>query len=136
VPLLFGTATVAAVLWLRSAPFNFVDVMALPVLLCTGVDYGVYLVHRYREDPQSVDGFASVSAGVMLCALTTIIGFAFLMISDHVGMWSLGFALAIGITACWIGAQLAVPALLFFRERRPGTSGAKAPAGVDAGGGK
>jgi predicted RND superfamily exporter protein len=136
VPLLFGGMTVVSILWLRGSPFNFVDVMALPVLLCTGVDYGVYLVHRYRENPQSVDGFASVSAGVMLCALTTIIGFAFLMISDHVGMWSLGFALSIGITACWIGAQLAVPALLFFRERRPGAAEAQAPAGGDAGGGK
>jgi predicted RND superfamily exporter protein len=85
------------------------------------VDYGVYLVHRYREDPDSLEGFASTSAGVMLCALTTIIGFAMLMISDHMGMWTLGFSLSLGITACWVAAQFAVPVLLFARKKsKPG----------------
>lgn len=115
VPLLVGTMLVVGVQWLLGWPFNFVNVMALPVLICTGVDYGVYLVHRYREDPDGVEGFASTSAGVMLCALTTIIGFGFLMISDHVGMWSLGFSISLGIFACYVAAQLAVPALLFAR---------------------
>jgi hypothetical protein len=119
VPLLFGTTLVALVQYVAGIPFNFVNVMALPVLLCTGVDYGVYLVHRYREDPESTAGFASTSAGVTLCALTTIIGFSMLMISDHWGMWSLGFSLTIGIFACMVAAQLTVPALLY-SGRRPG----------------
>ncbi|MBI5499274.1 MAG: MMPL family transporter [Deltaproteobacteria bacterium] len=126
VPLLFGALLVAGLQWALGRPFNFVNVMALPVLICTGVDYGVYLVHRYREDPNSIEGFSSTSAGVMLCALTTIIGFAVLMLSDHVGMWSLGFSLSIGIAACWIAAQFAVPAMLF--ARRKGKTPAAAPA--------
>ncbi|MBN1771337.1 MAG: MMPL family transporter [Deltaproteobacteria bacterium] len=120
VPLLFGGMLVVGVQWLLGWPFNFVNVMALPVLICTGVDYGVYLVHRYREDPTGVEGFASTSAGVMLCALTTMIGFGILMISDHVGMWSLGFSISLGILACYLAAQLAVPALLFARGARTG----------------
>jgi predicted RND superfamily exporter protein len=121
IPLLFGALLVVGVQWVLGWPFNFVNVMALPVLVCTGVDYGVYLVHRYREDPNSLEGFASTSAGVMLCALTTIIGFAMLMISDHMGMWTLGFSLSLGITACWVASQFAVPVLLFAgKKSKPG----------------
>jgi hypothetical protein len=134
VPLLVGTMLVVGVQWLLGWPFNFVNVMALPVLVCTGVDYGVYLVHRYREDPAGVEGFASTSAGVMLCALTTIIGFGFLMISDHVGMWSLGFSISLGIFACYVAAQLAVPALLFARTGK--TVPPPAPSAGGAGEGK
>jgi|GEM_PF-3385652 len=139
IPLLAGTMLVVGVQWLLGWTFNFVNIMALPVLICTGVDYGVYLVHRYRENPEGVEGFASTSAAVMLCALTTMIGFGMLMISDHRGMWTLGFSITLGILACYLAAQLAVPALLFRRGARTGGAGPSAalvPGAAPAGEGK
>jgi len=139
IPLLAGTMLVVGVQWLLGWTFNFVNIMALPVLICTGVDYGVYLVHRYRENPEGVEGFASTSAAVMLCALTTMIGFGMLMISDHRGMWTLGFSITLGILACYLAAQLAVPALLFTRGARTGGAGPSAalvPGAAPAGEGK
>jgi predicted exporter len=119
-PLLFGATLVVGIQYLAGMPFNFVNVMALPVLIGTGVDYGVYLVGRYREDPTATEGFASTSSGITLCALSTIIGFGTLMISDHNGMWSLGFSLSIGILGCLFAAQFAIPAILHARAPKKG----------------
>ena len=43
-------------------PFNFANVIVLPMLLGMGIDNGVHLVHRHRTDPEEVDVLATSTA--------------------------------------------------------------------------
>ena len=48
----------------------------------------------------------------MVAALTTILGFCTLMISQHRGLYSLGLVLTLGVTCCMLTALVFLPALL------------------------
>ena len=44
--------------------------------------------------------------------VTTIMGFAALMVTDYGGMISLGFAMTLGLSCCLVASLLIMPALL------------------------
>jgi predicted RND superfamily exporter protein len=59
--------------------------------------------------------------GVLLNGLTTVAGFASLMVAHHRGIFGLGLLLTIGVTASMITALIVLPALLqlFYGRHRP-----------------
>jgi uncharacterized protein len=56
--------------------------------------------------------------GIMVAALTTILGFGTLMIAEHRGMASLGLILTVGVTCCMGTALVFLPALLSVMGKR------------------
>jgi predicted RND superfamily exporter protein len=54
----------------------------------------------------------------MVAALTTIIGFATLLISTHRGLASLGLILTLGVTCCMLTALVFLPAFLYVQSVR------------------
>ncbi len=110
-------------------PVNPANVIILPLLFGMGVDSGVHMVHRYRmareEHPPGLAG--GTGKGITMTGLTTMIGFAALMVAAHRGIFSLGLVLTLGM-ALTLGVCLAVmPAILELRGRlckaQPGNSG-------------
>ena len=47
--LAFGLPMLVALMGLFSVPWNFANFFGLPILIGAGHEYGVFLVHRYRE---------------------------------------------------------------------------------------
>jgi predicted RND superfamily exporter protein len=80
----------------------------------------VHILHDYRSKPhdEPYRMSAATGRGILVAALTTILGFSTLMISRHQGMRSLGFALSLGVTCCMIAALFVLPAVLCLRDRR------------------
>jgi uncharacterized protein len=114
VPILFAsTVTAAATVWL-GIPFNFANIITLPLLVGIGVDNGIHLVHRMRtEPPEHGDPLAtSTSRAVVACAFTTIASFGTLAFSPHVGMASMGQVLTLGMTITLLATLLLLPAML------------------------
>ncbi len=113
---LFTAATSAAV----DLPFNFADVIVLPLLLGIGVDSGIHLVHRHREHvPTDRDVLHTGTArAVFFSALTTISSFGLLAFSTHRGIASLGQLLALGVTYTLVANLVVLPALLEAFTRR------------------
>ena len=100
-------------------PFNFANIIVLPLLLGLGVDYGIHMVHRFHADLPA-DGVllnTSTSKAVVLGALTTIASFGNLAISPHWGMASMGVLLAVGLLIMLLCALLVVPSLLWLVYR-------------------
>ncbi|MGH8582017.1 MAG: MMPL family transporter, partial [Gammaproteobacteria bacterium] len=108
---------------------NFVNVIALRMLLGMGVDSGVHLVHRHRTRPDEIDVLASNKAcAVLFSALTTILTFCSLALASHRGLSSFGRLLTIGVSltlVCYVVVPPAVPA---WDGRRRGRGGWKAAA--------
>ncbi|MBS3964198.1 MAG: MMPL family transporter [Methylomonas sp.] len=111
-PLLLAALLTAAVnVWL-SNPFNFANIIVLPLLLGMGVDSAIHIVHRMQHHDDHHALLQSSSArGVFFSALTTFCSFSSLAFNNHAGTASMGLLLAIGISLTVICSLLVLPAM-------------------------
>ncbi len=120
VPIVFAAgATAGLTVWL-GIPFNFANIIALPLLVGVGVDSGIHMVHRMRTAPPG-DGellATSTSRAVLASGLTTIAGFGNLAWSEHPGMASMGQLLTLGMVVTLFATLVLLPALLKLERPR------------------
>jgi len=113
-PLLLGSLCIAAVTVLADLPFNFANVIVLPLLLGIGVDSGIHLVHRHRlhlaQDRDILH--TSTARAVLFSAMTTLVSFLTLAFASHGGMSSLALLLTLGIALMLAANLIVLPALL------------------------
>ena len=74
---------------LLGLPFNFANIIALPLLLGIGIDSSLHMVHRNR--------ITSMARAIYYRALTTLVGFGSLIFSTHQGIAGMGLLLTIGL---------------------------------------
>jgi hopanoid biosynthesis associated RND transporter like protein HpnN len=104
--------TVAASVLLR-LPFNFANVIVLPLLFGLGVASAVHLVMRARRQNTHRQLFrTSTPRAVVFSALTTIGSFASLALSGHPGTASMGVLLTVAISLTLACTLVVLPALM------------------------
>jgi len=112
-PLALASLVCVAIMVALGQPFNFANVIVLPMLIGMGVDNGVHLVHRHRTNPEEVDVLATSTArAVFFAAITTILCFGSLAFASHRGMAALGQMLTLGVAATLICYVVVLPAVL------------------------
>jgi uncharacterized protein len=118
-------------LQLEGMKLNFLNFVALPISIGVGADYAVNLLERYRLlGPGLIRRVLQETGGaVVLCSLTTTLGYLALTFSANRAIVSFGIAAVAGEVSCVIAAVLVLPALLEWRARRNGNNGAAVPAG-------
>lgn len=117
--LTLGIIWMIALLPIVGVKLNFLNFVALPIAFGIGVDYAVNIYQRHAQDGKgSVAGTVeNVGGAILLCSLTTIFGYAVLMISRNQGLASLGLAALMGEFACLTAALIVLPAYLRWREQ-------------------
>jgi predicted exporter len=116
-----GATLTTAVATLLGIPFNFADVIALPLLLGLGVDSSIHLVHRFRSET-GLGGellHTSTARAVTYSGLTTLASFGSLAFAPHRGMASIGQLLTIGVLLMLACNLVVLPALLRPRSGSP-----------------
>jgi len=119
-PLAMGVVATLGLLALFGAALNPANMIGFPLILGVGADNGVHVLHDFRARKRGqryVLGHAT-GRGIMVAALTTILGFGTLMIAAHRGLASLGLVLTLGVTCCMLTALVFLPALLNVMSRR------------------
>jgi predicted RND superfamily exporter protein len=113
-PLAMGIFSAVGVMGLFGIPLNPANMIALPLVLGVGVDNGVHLLHDFLATKAEGCGRLScaIGRGVLVKALTTMIGFGTLMISRQRGLSGLGFCLTLGVACCMTASLVFLPALL------------------------
>lgn len=111
-PLGMGMLQTFGLLGILGIPLNPANMIALPLILGIGVDYGVHIVHDYLEQKGRYSMSPSAAVAVLVDSLTTIVGFGSLMIASHQGLQSLGRVLTLGVTCCLFTSMIMLPALL------------------------
>jgi len=115
VPLVAGAVMMVGTMTLLDIKLNFVNMSIIPLIMGIGIDYGVYMVHRWIFEGRRRDRIdlvvRSTGRGVMFSALTTIVGFGSLSLASYQGLQSLGQMLVIGIAFCLLTAIVGLPAL-------------------------
>jgi hopanoid biosynthesis associated RND transporter like protein HpnN len=118
-PLALAALLTVAATVVFSVPFNFANVIVLPLLFGLGVASGIHIVSRGRSAPRGILR-TSTPRAVVFSALTTIASFGALALSGHRGTASMGLLLTIAITLTMASTLIVLPALL---ASRPGASG-------------
>ncbi|MFP8875950.1 MAG: MMPL family transporter, partial [Myxococcota bacterium] len=113
-PLGLATLFTAATSVPLGVPFNFANVIVIPLLLGMGVDTGIHLVHRYRSEALPGGNLlrTGTARAVLLSSLTTVASFGTLALSTHLGMASLGQLLALGFGLILLCNLVVLPALV------------------------
>ena len=117
--LLVRAPLVLAALWAVASavalglPFNFANIIVLPLLLSLGVASGIHLVMRARSEAAGAKlTDTSTPRAVVFSALTTIGSFGTLALSAHRGTASMGALLTIAIFFTLLCTLIVLPALM------------------------
>jgi hypothetical protein len=118
--LVLGVAWMGGALVLLGVRLNFLNFIALPITFGIGVDYAVNVVQRYIHEGRGSALLAIKETGgaVVLCSLTTMLGYLALVRSTNFGVRSLGIAAFIGEVCCLLVSVLVLPAVLVLRDRK------------------
>ncbi|MEE8549577.1 MAG: MMPL family transporter [Alphaproteobacteria bacterium] len=122
--LVLAPLVLAALLAVASAvalglPFNFANIIVLPLLLSLGVASGIHLVMRARSEAAGAKlTDTSTPSAVVFSALTTIGSFGTLALSAHRGTASMGALLTIAILFTLLCTLIVLPALMAMVGRR------------------
>lgn len=119
--LLLGVSWLIAFLVLRGIKLNFLNFIALPISVGVGADYALNIMKRYDLLGARALRRVVVRTGgaVILCSLTTTLGYSVLLLSINGAVRSFGLLAAAGEVTTLLAAVLFLPALLQWRARSP-----------------
>jgi predicted RND superfamily exporter protein len=98
--LALSMAAMIATLKIFHVPLNLFNVLAFPLVLGIGVDYGIYVVIAIRSPENIERSLAAIVKPVLLSGLTTIAGFASLVMASNPALRGLGTVCALGVGWC------------------------------------
>lgn len=122
--LLLGVVWMAGALGAMGTRLNFLNLVAFPITFGIGVDYAVNVIQRLGEErARAEDGalrrsLEGAGGAVILCSLTTIIGYISLFASTNRALNSFGLAMTISEITCLGTAVIVLPAFLQLRMGR------------------
>jgi len=119
-PLTLAAVFTTALGVLLDIPFNFADVIVLPLLFGLGVNSGIHLVERWRLGDVPVDRLlkTSTARAVVYSSINTVGSFGTLGFATHRGIASMGQMLALGVALTVICNLVVLPSLISLRARR------------------
>ena len=120
IPLVGGIVAMLGMMSLLSLKFNYVNFIVLPLIVGIGIDDGIHIVHRWRQEATGnlTKVLNQIGRAIVLTSLTTTIGFGSLGSSHYPGLRSIGWVTGLGILTCLLGALFMLPAVLAWIEAK------------------
>ena len=132
-PLLAVASLVTGIAWtfglttLVIGQLNLLSVVFALILVGIGIDFGVHLLARYREESRtkSVDdameaALLHAGRGNVTGALTSSMAFLMALFTDFQGLRELGFIAGSGLLLCLVAMTFLLPSLVLLRDRKHG----------------
>lgn len=116
VPLMGGMLWMLGLMSLFDWKINYMNIVVFPVVLGYGISSGIHLYNRYLESRSVMVAIRHTGAAVAGSSITTLIGWAALLVSGQKGLTSMGGLAVFGITAALMVAFTVMPALLQYAE--------------------
>ena len=98
--LFLAIGAMVTTLKLFAIPLNLFNVLAFPLVLGVGVDYGIYVLLAVRQPGNRELAFATILKPVFLSGLTGVAGFGSLAFAHNPSLRGLGIVCAIGVAWC------------------------------------
>jgi hopanoid biosynthesis associated RND transporter like protein HpnN len=112
-PLLMTAILTGASTVLMDNPFNFANIIVIPILFGLGVDAGINIMSRLRH-PDREDSVlrTGTARGVVFSELTTMCSLVSMAFTPHLGLASMGQLLSIGLLLNIICTLVVLPAFV------------------------
>ena len=116
-PLAVGIVWMLAAMAALGIPLNFMNIFVTTMILGIGVDYGLHVLHRYREvrdrgEAELRRALVETGNAIVVAALSTICGFGSLAFSHYPGLRSVGYVAILGAASTALVAITLLPAFL------------------------
>jgi uncharacterized protein len=111
-PTAIGLVWTAGVLALAGVELDLFAVFAVVTFVGIGVDYGIHLVHRYKELGQARRAVAELAPVILIAAAITLLGYGTLVYSSYPPLRSIGLVSAVSVVALALASVLVLPALI------------------------
>jgi|GEM_PF-192681 len=120
-PLTVGIVWMLGIMGATGVDLNFMNIFVTTMIIGIGVDYGLHILHRYREvdtaSPEEFErGLLETGKAILIAALSTICGFGSMSISHYPGLRTTGYVAILGALTTAVVAITLLPA--WFVERR------------------
>ena len=118
--LVVGLSWLVAFLHFDQIKLNFLNFVALPISIGVGADYALNIMKRREltDDAALPEALVETGGAVVLCSLTTTLGYVALMFSMNGATESFGLTAAAGEVTTLLAAVLLLPAVLFWMNKR------------------
>jgi predicted RND superfamily exporter protein len=118
IPLVIGSLIMLGLMYVLGMKYNYMNLIATPIILGIGIDDGVHALHRLREHGSMsgasiIESFQFVGKAIFLTSVTTMIGFGSVAFYAMRGMASFGQVLFLGVGACFLATVLVLPAVMW-----------------------
>jgi predicted RND superfamily exporter protein len=113
-PVLFGIGGVLAFGEYIGVDLNMISIMMIPLIIGIGIDDGIHILHRYKEEgPGSIPKVVqNTGKAVFLTTATTCLAFSSFLVAEHPGMRPMGGVPVLGLTLAFVAAVIFIPALI------------------------
>ncbi len=121
-PLVLAFVSLFGLMALFGIKFDFINIIAIPLLVGIGIDDSVHINHRYHIEGRGSMNIALARTGsaVALTTLTTMIGFSSFIPSIMRAMRSTGIVLTMAMALAFVFSVLFHPAVLILVSERLG----------------
>jgi predicted RND superfamily exporter protein len=116
-PTVFGLIWTAGILAAAGVELDLFAMFAVVTFLGIGVDYGIHLVHRYRERGDAERATAELAPVILVAGAITLLGYGTLINSSYPPLRSMGVVSAVSVLALAAASLLVLPALLALGRR-------------------
>lgn len=130
-PLVVGVGWMLGGMAALDLPFNYANIVGVPMVMALAVDYGVWFTHRRRELAHRTawESASVASQAILLAAGTTLAGLGAIMLGRYRGVASMGACVTLGLACCLVAARVVSPALAHLLEGRSRKGAALEPGG-------
>lgn len=120
IPLALGLLWMVGLMFVFGMKLSVMSVMGLPLIIGIGIDDGVHIMHRWKNEGNNriYTVFSSTGKAILLTSLTTMLAFGSLMFSIFPGWVQFGASLFIGVAACFLTTVLVLSGLFGWIERK------------------
>ena len=124
-PLFVGMIWTLGATYLAGIKANFMNLMTIPIVMGIGIDHGIHIYLRYKEEGRLSLPYVLTQTGpsIAVSSTTSMIGFAALLTADYRGLVSMGQVALMGIGLTFLSSVTFYPALLRWLELRAGHTG-------------
>jgi predicted RND superfamily exporter protein len=113
-PVMLACVWTLGLMGLFHVDLNFMNLIVFTMILGVGVDYVIYILHRWLErgaTPREI-GLTQVGKSVLVAGLATLIGFGSLILSSYPGLQSMGVVALLGVGFSFLLSMTLIPVLL------------------------
>ena len=112
VPTAVGLVWAAGLLALARVPLDLFALFAVVTFVGIGIDYGIHLVHRFRDHGNAEVAVAELAPVIVVAGFITLAGYGTLVTSSYPPLRSIGVVSVVSVFTLVAASVLLLPALL------------------------